>query len=181
MKQLLSIITAIVLLLSIGCKKKDDTPGYYFKFKADGVAYHYKYICDKGIFAGGCNMGALQSTSSTFNPMMIYGESGEYPRGEVRFFLNKEDFDTKDTIHLDGERNSVDVTKMPNGEYTAGYVMDMPLTGMLIVSKKTDEYIKGTFEFEAFKIVMNEETGSSERTDTIISFTEGEFFVGRAY
>lgn len=188
MKHLLQILSLFLLatIWLTACDKKDpkpDTdPAYYFRFKADGVAYDYKYECETTFSGSACNMAGFQSTSTGWGgTYQIYGHSFDIPsaRGEVRFYLNKEDFNNLDTIILDGSRSWVEVYKMPNGIYNAGYVLDVPLMGKIIFTEKNTEYLKGIFEFETFKIVMNEETGVSERTDSVVKFTEGEFFVGR--
>ena len=183
MKNLLKTLT-LCLLASIylaACDKKEpDTPGYYFKFQADGVAYNYEYECETGFSGSACNMAGFQSTSTAWGgSYQIYGHSFEVPsaRGEVRFYLNKDDFNNLDTIILDGDRNKVGIIHLNLSDNN--YTLDPPLLGKITITEKNAEYLKGTFYFNAYHINYDG-SGGRTVTDTILDVTQGEFFVGRS-
>ena len=185
MKNLLKTLT-LCLLASIylaACDKKEPGPGYYFKFKADGVAYNYEYDRKVGFNGTTSNMGAFQSTTTAWGgTYQIYGYTRETPtaRGEVRFYLNKDDFNNLDTIILNRDNNNV-VAITDFLRTSSNYEMYDPLNGYLIFTEKTDSYLKGIFVFELYKLDYGEDGGSKTITDTILKITNGEFFVGRSY
>ena len=175
MKKILQNLSLCLLTSSLfaacGKKEPEPGPGYFFKFKADGVAYYYEYETKTGFSGTRSNMGAFQSTSTAWGgTYQIYAYSRDNPtaRGEVRFFLNKEDFDNLDTIVLDGVRNRVSVSNLNFDGETKHYSLASPLDGEIVITDKDEAHINGYFNFRA---------GNAD--GTILNFSDGEFFVGR--
>lgn len=177
-----NILTLAILLLLTACGTKTPAPEesrYYFRFEADGEAFDYNYECETGLFGGGCTMGASATGSATHYYFNIYGSSWENKAatGEVLFYLNKDDVMEKDTIVLDGVVNSVGIIRMKMQKYsTSNFEQFSPLTGMLVISERTANSLKGTFEFDTYKYFIND-GGTGEISDTIMQVRKGAFLV----
>ena len=188
MKKLLftgiSLFTVFVILMA-GCKKEnpgDTKPPYYFRYYANGEYIEYQCKFTEG-YLGGWNCpysASAPGSSTTVSHYSIYGRDlSDIPGGmsHLGFYLNPDDFSTMDSILLDGERNSAYVDDLQIGDGKPfDCEIDPPLSGKIIFTERTDDYLKGKFEFEAFKYIMGE-SGVSEITDTIIYITSGEFYV----
>ena len=173
MKKITTLLTAatIVLASSTGCTKTESSSDRYFRFKANGVQYDYKYECENSwTGTSTCSFGAFQSKTTAWGgTYQIYGASfkEKTAEGEVRFFLNKEDFNTKDTIILDGVRN---IAKIYNLNYGSNnYIQNDTNTGRIIFLSKTNGILKAQFHFFA----------NQQYDKSLISITEGAFQVGR--
>lgn len=178
----LKIITLGLLTLLAACGTNTPTPEsppYYFRFEADGEPFDYKYECTDGLFGGGCTFGASATGSATHYYFNIYGGSWANmgAQGEVLFYLDKEDVMNMDTIILDGGRNSVGISQLKMIKYgTSKYELFSPLIGKLIISERTANSLKGTFEFDCYKYFINT-GGTGELSDTIMQVRNGSFFV----
>ena len=178
----LKIISLALLTLLAACGTKTpepEEPSYYFRFEADGEAFDYKYECTDGLFGGGCTFGASASGSATTYHFNISGRSwvNMGAQGEVVFYLDKDDVMNMDTIILDGGRNSVGISQLKMIKYgTSKYELFSPLIGKLIISERTGNSLKGTFEFDCFKFFINT-GGTGERSDTIMQVRNGSFYV----
>ena len=179
----LKIISLALLTLLAACGTKTpepEEPSYYFRFEADGEAFDYKYECTEGLFGGGCTFGASASGSATTYHFNIYGESwvNKGAQGEVVFYLDYDDVINMDTIILQEGGNSVGINSLKLSKYDASnYGLRNPLGGKLIITERTDNSIKGTFEFDVYKYFINPDTSHGEISDTVMQVRNGSFYV----
>lgn len=167
------IILSLGVLFFTACKKKDNKPTEYFSFDADGVHYEYPQIKEQHLFGGIQTLSAGPTSATVGYQIYAYTTKNPATPGSFTFVFSNNTLPDKDTIILDGIYNSAGIAKLQNSSYN--YEIRTPLSGRIIFTERSSALLKGTFEFNAYK--MHTVGLNQEPTDTIIYITNGKFSI----
>ena len=167
------IILSLGVLFFTACKKKDNKPTEYFSFDANGVHYEYPQIKKQDLFGGIQTLSAGPTSATVGYQIYAYSTKNPAAQGAFTFAFSNNEIPERDTIILDGIHNSAGIAKFQNFSYN--YEIRTSLSGRIIFTERSSALLKGTFEFNAYK--MHTVGLNQEPTDTVIHITNGKFSI----
>lgn len=161
------ILTAgfLALNLLLGCEKKENNPKEYFSFTANGVDYHYPQVKGTSFVGKWQTLGAGKVSGNLGYMIRGYSVKDETAPGRIEFLLFEDGLPNQDTVILDG--NMADAKLMDFLTQGNRYFTNSLYNGHIIFHERSDNLLKGEFEFKA----------QQQYDSTIIHITNGKFSI----